>query len=464
MKRAGGPVRNIGRARAAGALAVLAVVTLVTLAGCDLLSSLSSPSFSPVVDDLRDGADLIVAGDFTTVNGASRQGLVRIDHDGRVDPDFAVTSDGYVVTVEPVVRDGRTLVLVGGSFTQINGVARSGIAALDATTGAVVTGFAPVLGPLGANDTQVSAILPVPGRDSVIIGGVFQGAASDPATGALDVSVTSLVEVRWADGGAVATFSPALQPISSGDLFVDSIAPGLDELGAWSVVVVGQFLAANHPTYGAVHAAAALDATGAVRAIAEPTSVETSRLRAVVTDRERGVYRVAGDMLTGAVPIHYAEVYFIDVTTLNDFQPEPGTPFVETSTLTTVLDAARLPGGRLLVAGPESMYALAAAPGGLAAATIVDEFGVPSTTAYLSVGTTTYPNSFVWRVTAASDGYYLAGTFEHLIDPLGGTSGSTLARVDGAGVVDTAFSVAFSGPRANTNPFAFDVVELPPGF
>ena len=26
------------------------------------------------------------------------------------------------------------------------------------------------------------------------------------------------------------------------------------------------------------------------------------------------------------------------------------------------------------------------------------------------------------------------------------------------------FSVAFSGPRANTNPFAFDVVELPPGF
>ncbi|RYD85347.1 MAG: choice-of-anchor D domain-containing protein, partial [Verrucomicrobiaceae bacterium] len=71
---------------------------------------------------------IIVAGDFTAVNGVTRLGLVRLNASGSVDTTFVV-KDATGVTGLALQADGK--VLVTGTFQQINGVTRNRIARLN---------------------------------------------------------------------------------------------------------------------------------------------------------------------------------------------------------------------------------------------------------------------------------------------------------------------------------------------
>jgi Domain of unknown function (DUF5122) beta-propeller len=77
------------------------------------------------------------------------------------------------------LRASGSSVYVGGAFTQVNGVARRGLAKLDATTGAVDPNFNPIV-----KWGDVTEIRLVAGR--LLVGGSFPKklAALDPATGA----------------------------------------------------------------------------------------------------------------------------------------------------------------------------------------------------------------------------------------------------------------------------------------
>jgi hypothetical protein len=92
------------------------------------------PAVNSVVYALAPGpSDTVFAGGaFTTVNGATDKGLVRLTSTGKRTGTFGLSS-GYV---RDVITRGSQL-YVGGQFTKINGVARSRLARLDATTGAV---------------------------------------------------------------------------------------------------------------------------------------------------------------------------------------------------------------------------------------------------------------------------------------------------------------------------------------
>lgn len=78
----------------------------------------------------KDGR-IVVAGDFWTINGASWRGVARLNADGSVDPTFGQFSgaNGDVVTAA-VQADGR--IVIGGAFTQVNGVSRNYLARLNA--------------------------------------------------------------------------------------------------------------------------------------------------------------------------------------------------------------------------------------------------------------------------------------------------------------------------------------------
>ncbi|MEK7953809.1 choice-of-anchor D domain-containing protein [Luteolibacter soli] len=83
---------------------------------------------APRVTSLAVQADgkIIVAGDFTGVNGVANNGLVRLLSDGTNDSSFKATAEG--VTGLALQMDGR--IIITGNFTQVNGVARNRIARL----------------------------------------------------------------------------------------------------------------------------------------------------------------------------------------------------------------------------------------------------------------------------------------------------------------------------------------------
>lgn len=89
---------------------------------------------SAVVSDGLGG--WFVGGQFTRVGGLPRTNLVHIRSDRSVDPTWRPKAiGGYVATL---LLAGNTLYL-GGFFTNVNGQTRNRLAALDATTGALLS-------------------------------------------------------------------------------------------------------------------------------------------------------------------------------------------------------------------------------------------------------------------------------------------------------------------------------------
>ncbi|MEM9034596.1 MAG: putative Ig domain-containing protein [Actinomycetota bacterium] len=86
------------------------------------------PSFQPTIDDVvwdlaaTDDGRLLVGGEFDTVNGVARTGIVLLDTNGDIDPTFVTTVDNVGSTFESTVRtvavDGSTIYL-GGDFNRI---------------------------------------------------------------------------------------------------------------------------------------------------------------------------------------------------------------------------------------------------------------------------------------------------------------------------------------------------------
>lgn len=129
---------------------------------------------------LQADGSLIVGGGFTEVDGAAHAGIVRLDASGSVDPTFD-PGDGFMlpglsgeVFALALQADGR--VLVGGRFTECDGVPRSGIARL-LPDGTVDLSFDPGTGfsgldPGGDSFTGVLALCLQP-DERLLAGGFF---------------------------------------------------------------------------------------------------------------------------------------------------------------------------------------------------------------------------------------------------------------------------------------------------
>jgi hypothetical protein len=153
-----------------------------------------------------------VGGDFDRVAGAVRYGLAHVRADGTVDTAFpqlgheplSVFNTNESVQTLALSADGQTL-WVGGSFDQIGGQPRDGIAAVSIATDAVTSWLAELAGPF----PSVSQIALGSGTTagSVFVGGSFTGAF--PVAGAAD-----LVKLSTSTGFADPAFTP--DPTSSG--------------------------------------------------------------------------------------------------------------------------------------------------------------------------------------------------------------------------------------------------------
>ncbi|PYI82501.1 MAG: hypothetical protein DME26_17445, partial [Verrucomicrobia bacterium] len=120
---------------------------------------------------LQPDGKILLGGDFTAVGGVPREGLARLQANGRLDPAFATDSSAAnLIWAIASLADGK--VLVAGEFTTIGNESRDGIARLDAN-GRVDATFDPGLG-LNVDHGEHVLAMAVQTNGSVVIGGTFE--------------------------------------------------------------------------------------------------------------------------------------------------------------------------------------------------------------------------------------------------------------------------------------------------
>ena len=136
------------------------VVNQRYLAAFNLQTGLVDTTFRPTfnggvtnVEASPDGTKLFVGGTFNTVNGTARQKVASLNlTTGAPIAGFAFTqsTNNQVTALEA----SNSTVYIGGRFTRVNGVLKTGLAAANATTGAIDTGFSnDIAGGIGPNGT-----------------------------------------------------------------------------------------------------------------------------------------------------------------------------------------------------------------------------------------------------------------------------------------------------------------------
>ncbi|MES2838338.1 MAG: T9SS type A sorting domain-containing protein [Bacteroidota bacterium] len=115
---------------------------------------------------LQSDGKIIIGGSFTLYNGVARNYIARLSVDGTLDTTFdpGTGANSFVYT-SSIQSDGK--IIIGGVFTTYNGIARNGIARLN-TNGTLDLTFDPGT---GANNS-VEAIQ-IQGDGKIIIGGGF---------------------------------------------------------------------------------------------------------------------------------------------------------------------------------------------------------------------------------------------------------------------------------------------------
>jgi uncharacterized delta-60 repeat protein len=134
---------------------------------------------------------IVLGGDFTMVNGTSRNGIARLHTDGSLDTGFlnGLSGVNYPVDALAIQPDGN--VLIGGGFTTVNGVSFNGIARLN-TDGSVDNGFQN--GQTGVNatifaiSTNASGKVVIAGNFTFVNGIARKGIAQLNADGSLDTT------------------------------------------------------------------------------------------------------------------------------------------------------------------------------------------------------------------------------------------------------------------------------------
>jgi uncharacterized delta-60 repeat protein len=115
---------------------------------------------------IQSDGKIIIGGDFGTFNGKWVAGIARLNTNGTLDDTF-VTGTGFndYVSTTSIQSDGK--IIIGGSFTTFNGIARNRIARLN-SNGTLDTNFSPTTGAdKDVNTTSIQS------DGKIIIGGLF---------------------------------------------------------------------------------------------------------------------------------------------------------------------------------------------------------------------------------------------------------------------------------------------------
>ncbi len=191
---------------------------------------------------LQADGKVLIGGSFNNVNGVPREGIARFNPNGTLDSSFNAgeNTDGGINSIT-LQADGK--ILISGSFTRINGTARNRIARLN-RDGSLDTGFN-----LGSGANSFVSAIAQQADGKILIGGGFTSVngvsrnriarlvTDEAALQALKSDVEGRA-VKWLRGGA----SPELVSVSF------EVADSLD--GVWLPLGAGQRIAGGWQTTG----------------------------------------------------------------------------------------------------------------------------------------------------------------------------------------------------------------------
>ena len=148
------------------------------------------------------GRSLYVGGVFSTYQGQPRSGLARLAVgragivDGTLDEGFAPVLAGGSVVVNAIVEQYDGKVLVGGSFSSVNGVSSPNIARLNAD-GTVDTTF---VAPAPSGTVNALALQP---DGKILLGGAFTQVAGQPRRGVARLNLDGTLDADFIVGTGV---------------------------------------------------------------------------------------------------------------------------------------------------------------------------------------------------------------------------------------------------------------------
>jgi uncharacterized delta-60 repeat protein len=173
---------------------------------------------------------ILVAGSYTNLNGNARTNLSRLNADGTLDPaPFALSVSGGELRAIAVVPGGK--ILLAGSFSAVNGIARNKLALID-PDGVLETSFDAGAGPNG----PVNAIA-VQTNGRVLLAGDFAEIEGQPR---------ERLARLLSNGRLDRTFTPRAILAGSSPSMTNLNAVALDEFG--QILVAGTFrMAAQGP-------------------------------------------------------------------------------------------------------------------------------------------------------------------------------------------------------------------------
>jgi uncharacterized delta-60 repeat protein/uncharacterized repeat protein (TIGR01451 family) len=171
---------------------------------------------------VQNSTNILVAGDFNLFNGTNRNFIARLNGNGSLDPTFD-PGDGPddIVRAVAIQSDGK--VLIAGDFSYVDGVSRNSVARLN-TDGSLDTTFDPGD---GADGPVYALVLQPDGR--VLIGGDFSNVADVPRSRIGRLNADGSLDATFDPGaGADDTiYSLAVQP--DGNIIAGGIFTSFDQ-------------------------------------------------------------------------------------------------------------------------------------------------------------------------------------------------------------------------------------------
>lgn len=179
------------------------------------------PNFRPVITRsggavssvaVQKDGKLILAGAFNAINGVARNGMARLNADGTVDLTFdagmgaccstVITQTRIASSISAIALQADGKVILGGSFLSVNGTPRKGLARLHAD-GALDASFDPGAGldsDQGSLPQGVVSAIAAQTDGKILIGGSFTGVGGVKHIGIARLNANGAVDVGFNPG------------------------------------------------------------------------------------------------------------------------------------------------------------------------------------------------------------------------------------------------------------------------
>jgi len=317
----------------------------------------------------------IISGNFTAINGTSRNRIARLNSDGTLDADFD-PGTGANSKISTMVLQSDEKLIIGGSFTSFNGTTRKYIARLN-SNGTVDGTFNPGNGP---NNFVQSAIMQPDGR--ILIAGNFTtyngvlrshlaslnaggslDNSFDPGTGANDyLSIVTLQsDGKMIVGGnfssyngrkgihelarleADGTIDSAFNPGTAADDWVEAIAMQPDG----KVIIGGYFLTYNNISRSRI---ARLNSDGSLDFTFDPGGGANGGVTEIALQPDGKIIIAGAFTNVNGMPRHFIARLNTDGSIDTSFDPNGG----PSGGVTTILIQ---PDGKIIIGGGFTSYA-----------------------------------------------------------------------------------------------------------